>query len=238
MSASGSALYSKLQAANPRLPIESVDTPSFAEFGRLIDGLPTNPLVDWMSANVPIGFDVAYQRSVGAMEDLAGPPGPGHSERSWKQWATRSVFGGGAAQVGWVAGRNSSLNAFEYHKSSECLIAATPLVLLIGRMGELEAYASFDSSRARAYFVEQGQAIELYANALHFSPIMAEASGFRAAIILPLGTNAPIEGIDPTIPGEDGLLRAERKWLLACPDTKPAKSGARVGMENVTINPA
>lgn len=228
---SGTALLARLRGANPGLRLSAAAEPRFAEFGRLIPGLPTAGLLEWLSANVPIGPEVAYQRSVGPLEDLPGPGG-----RSWKQWAGRSLYGGAPAQVGWVAGRNAELNAFEYHKASECLVAASPLVLLLGRFADLESYARFDSARVEAFLLAAGEAVELYATSLHFSPLMAEPGGFRAAIILPLGTNAPLEGIDPGLPGEEGLLRAERKWLLACPDSRPARSGARVGMDNLRLN--
>lgn len=234
------ATLARLRAANPSLELFAAEAPEFAEFGRLAGGLPTGPLVEWMSAYVPIGEAVAYQRSVGALEDLAGPQGQGPQgqglrARTWKQYASTVFFGGQAAEVGWVAGKNARLNAFEYHKSSELLVAATDLVLLLGRLSELKDFARFDSSRVRGFVVARGTALELYASTLHFSPIMAEPSGFRAAIILPLGTNAPLEGMDTGLPGEEGLLWAERKWLLACPDSKPAANGARVGMENVEV---
>ena len=227
---SGAESLGRLRAANPGLSLASAGDPSFAEFGRLIDGLPVGALVEWMKARVPIGPEVAYQRSVGDLEDLPGPSG-----KTWGQWASRSMYGGAPAQVGWVAGRNARLNAFEYHKASECLVAATPLLLLLGRMADLENFTRFDSAKVRGYFVSAGRAIELYATSLHFSPAMTEPGGFCAAIILPLGTNAPLEGIDSGLGGEDGLLRAQRKWLLACPDTKPARGGARVGMENIEL---
>ena len=226
----GAESLARLRAANPALALDSTADPSFAEFGRIIRGLPVAPLVEWMRAKVPIGPEVAYQRSIGDMEDLQGPAG-----KTWGQWASRSLYGGAPAQVGWVAGRNARLNAFEYHKASECLVAATPLILLLGRMADLEGFARFDSAQVRGFFVTAGTVLELYATSLHFSPVMAEPRGFCAAIILPLGTNAPLEGIDSALGGEDGLLRAERKWLLACPDTKPARAGARVGMENIEV---
>ena len=226
----GAVLLARLREANPDISLAPATDPSFVEFGRIIDDLPTAGLADWMSANVPVDPEGGYQRSIGAMEDLVGPSG-----KTWRQWASRSLYGGAPAQVGWVAGRNTRLNAFEYHKASECLIAATPLVLLLGRMADLEDFSRFDSAKVRGYFMEAGMAIELYATSLHFSPVMAEPGGFRAAIILPSGTNAALEGIDSGLHGEDGLLRAERKWLLACRDTKPARAGARVGMENIEL---
>ncbi|MEI6875476.1 MAG: DUF4867 family protein [Spirochaetota bacterium] len=229
------AALARLRAANPTLELFAAEAPEFGEFGRLVEGLPTGALVDWMTANVPIGEAVAYQRSVGELEDLVGPEGRAGRDCTWKQYASAVFFGGQAAEVGWVAGKSSQLNAFEYHKSSELFIAATDLVLLLGRLSELRDFARFDSSRVRGFVVGRGTALELYASTLHFAPIMADPSGFRAAIILPLGTNAPLENVDTGLPGEEGLLWAERKWLLACPGSKPAAKGARVGMENVEV---
>jgi hypothetical protein len=231
LAAADEAALAGLRAANPGLGIFAAGGPEFAEFGRLLEGLPTRGLVEWMSASAPIGDGVSYQRSIGAMEDLAGPGG-----RTWKQWASSVFFGGQAAQLGCVHGTNLRLNALEYHKASELLVAGTSLVLLLGRISELEDFSRFDSSRVMAFLVPEGAAVELYASSLHFSPVMASRGGFRAAIALPLGANAPLEGVDARLPGEAGLLRAERKWLLACPGSKPAAAGARVGMDNLELS--
>jgi len=229
-SAAATSTLEGLRAANPGLALFGIEDSEFAEFGRVIRDLPTALLVDWMTPNVPIGEDVAYQRSVPSMEEL-----PLEGFGTWKRWASAKFFGGQEAEIGWVAGRNSRLNAFEYHKSSELLVAGTDLVLLLGRLSELEDFSRFDSSRAKAFFLKSGTAVELYGTTLHFSPLMAALPGFRAAIILPLGTNAPLDAPDARLPGEEGLLWAERKWLLACPGSKPALAGARVGMENVEL---
>jgi len=230
MSAAASAPLESLRRLNPALRIVHARSAEFAEFGRVLEKCPTAGLVDWMSANVPIGDGVSYQRSVTNLEDLARPDG-----RTWRQWASACFFGGAGAQAGWVAGRNTSLGAFEYHKSSELLVAATPLLLFLGRLSELENFERFDVAQVVGVVVDRGVALELYATSLHLSPLMVDRGGFRAAIILPAGTNAPLEGADASLPGEEGLLRGERKWLLACAGSRQEKLGARVGMENLEL---
>ena len=132
--------------------------------------------------------------------------------------------------MGWCAGFNQRLNAFEYHKSSEITVAATDLVLLLGRLQDVQDFARFDARNVEGFFLPRGTAVEVYATTLHFAPVMTSPQGFQAVIILPIGTNAPLEKVDTNLPGEEGLLWMTNKWLLACQDSNPAKKGARVGI--------
>lgn len=55
-------------------------------------------------------------------------------------------------------------------------------------------------------------------------------------VVLPRGTNGPKPALT-VLNGEDELLTACNKWLLAHPDSSEAKSGAKVGLrgENIDI---
>ena len=61
------------------------------------------------------------------------------------------------------------------------------------------------------------------------------AKGFRVLVALPKGTNTDKPEIKND--GDDALLWACNKWLLAHPDSAEAKAGAYVGLtgENIKI---
>ena len=79
-----------------------------------------------------------------------------------------------------------------------------------------------------------GTAVELYATTLHYAPCSAKEGGFRCVIILPKGTNEdlPFAAADK---GENRLLTAVNKWLIA--HEEASIEGAFCGLkgENVTI---
>lgn len=239
-----------LRSRNPELPLHTADSPAFSSYGRVLTCPDTARLVEALKREAPIGEGTAYQRSVTGLEDAECPEGgqtsregqtlgrPGPlPHRTWKQYLGSVVFGGLPVQIGWCAGRNSRLNALEYHKSSEVLVAGTDLLLLLGFLWDLERHRSYQASRVQGFLVRKGQAVETWATTLHFAPVMVDASGFRAAIALPAETNAPLPGLDPAAEGEAGLLWAVNKWLIACPGSGPAKKGARVAVDrNIEVN--
>lgn len=210
---------------NPGLVIHRCSDPAFRPYGRILDGLDTTGILSWMDTKVQTPEAPDYQRSVPGLEDLPGPTG-----RTWKQWASTRFYGNFPAQLGYVAGKNTKLNALEYHKSSEITIAASDFILLLGKLQDIEGFRTYDPNLVEAFWVERGMAIETYATTLHFAPVMASHGGFQAVIILPLGTNGPLEAVDTSAPGEDGLLWMTNKWLIACPDSRPASRGALVGI--------
>ncbi len=249
---------SRLRALNPELFLNTCDDPAFAAYGRVLTGLDCAGLVAHLKQHAAIGDGTAYLRSVPGLEDLPGPalPLPFDSETgrggtlggstlspgatpigplphsTWKQYFKATVFGGLPVQIGWVVGRNTGLNALEYHKSSEITVAATDLILLVGQLSDIQDYKSYDPARVRGFLLHQGQAVETWSTTLHFAPVMTSTEGFRAAIVLPAETNAPLEAVNPGQDGEPGLLWAVNKWLIACPGSGPAGKGAHVGIHH------
>lgn len=129
------------------------------------------------------------------------------------------VFGYIDIQLGYCNGRNRSLSALEYHKSSEIIVATTRCILLLGKPEDLITEydhegefvkASYHSKKCVALYLEEGEVIELYPRVLHFAPIKVDSNGFKVIIILPKGTNTPIDKYH-----EDKLLFMTNKWLIA-----------------------
>ncbi len=141
----------------------------------------------------------------------------------------REVFAELPIQAGWCYGGGKSMNGVEWHKSSEVVVAACDCVLVLGDARDIED-DTFDSAKGVALSLKRGEAVELSPMTLHLAPL-AVGEYFKAAILLPRGTNAPLEG------GIDGTLRAVNKWLLVHPDNKRGiELGGKTGVTGVNIS--
>lgn len=144
----------------------------------------------------------------------------------------KQVFGGMEIQIGYCYGFNDSLNALEWHKNAEIGVALTDLILLLGDIREMQD-GKYDSKNLKAFLVKAGEAIELYATTLHFCPINAKKEAFGNVVILPRGTNTPLE--EKSL---DKRLISKNKWLIIHPEfTKQVELGRVIGIvgENVKI---
>ena len=194
---------------------------SFGKYGRVLTEFPFEKILKEME-HTPLPEDVIYVASVEELEAL--PEAEAVSQKG---------FGGLPIQIGYCNGDNYSLNAVEYHRSSEIDIAVTDLILLLGCQQDIQEGDVYDTSKIEAFFVPAATAVELYATTLHYAP----CGHFRVVIALPEGTNTDKPAIENTIP-EDQYLWARNKWLIAHPDTSEAKQGAYIGIsgENIDIS--
>ena len=125
----------------------------------------------------------------------------------------KNMYGQLPIQVGYCNGRNRKMNAMEYHRTSEINVAATDLVLMLGRQQDVGEDGTYDTSLAEAFLVPAGTVIEVYATTLHYAPCHVEEDGFRCVVILPKGTNTDMEPVEELF-FEDKLLFAKNKWLI------------------------
>ena len=70
-----------------------------------------------------------------------------------------------------------------------------------------------------AFLVPAVTGVEVFATSLHYAPCGVDGQGFQVAIVLPQGTNYPLEGAHQKVeqgkaPSEDALLAATNKWLI------------------------
>ena len=70
-----------------------------------------------------------------------------------------------------------------------------------------------------AFLVPAGTGVEVFATSLHYAPCGVDGQGFQVAIVLPQGTNYPLQGTHQKVdhgcaPSEDALLAATNKWLI------------------------
>lgn len=184
------------------MTIQKVTDSSFKKYGRVLEGYSISQIVREME-HTPLPKDVIYVPSVEEMEML-------QEAADFKNRA----FGGLPIQIGYCNGDNRKLNALEYHRSSEIDIAVTDLILMLGREQDIEEDDTYDTSLVEAFFVPAGTAVELYATTLHYAPCTAAAGGFRCVVILPAGTNTELN-FPVGDKGEDRLITAKNKWLIA-----------------------
>ncbi len=184
------------------MKIQELTDVSFGRYGKVVNGISFDKILKEME-HTPLPKDVVYVPSVETLEAL-----PEAAE------GCRKGFGGLPVQIGYCNGDNHRLNAVEYHRSSEIDVAVTDLILLLGSQQDIEEDGIYDTSKIEAYRVPAGTAVELYATTLHYAPCTAVKGGFRCVVVLPKGTNEPLT-FEPAKGGEDRLLTAVNKWMIA-----------------------
>lgn len=186
-----------LKSKNPELPIYSVEDEAFASYGRILPNVDTAAIVTAAARMENPESGASY---VPHLEEFAQLPVAAELRDLY--------FGTLPTQIGYCWGHNQSLDATEWHTSSEVNIAVTPLVLLLAHRWEI-LDGKLDASAFKAFYLPAGTAVEVYATSLHFTPCQVSDGGFGCVVALPAGTNVPLE--EKTA---DPLLFRQNKWLL------------------------
>lgn len=202
--------------------IQNVTEHAFLKYGRVLEGYEVSRLMKEME-HTPLSSDVIYIPSAEELEELPVA----------REFQNRA-YGGLPIQIGFCNGDNHKLNALEYHRSSEINVAVTDMILLLGAQQDVGSDYTYDTDLVEAFFVPAGTVVEMYATTLHYAPCTAKEGGFRCVVILPLGTNTDITW-NQQGNGEDKLLTAKNKWLIAHKDA--GIDGAWNGLigENITL---
>lgn len=206
------------------MEVKKITDSAFRKYGRIVD-LDLADLGRRLD-DTKVTEDVVYVPSDASLEDCA--------EFDDIQ---NSLFGGMPVQIGYCNGRNHLLNAVEYHRDSEINFTQTGAVLMLGCLQDVGEDYTYDTALMEAFCVPSGTAVELYGTTLHYAPCSLNDRGFRVAVILPRGTNTETPQVSGKS-GEDKLLTARNKWLIAHEDSGLGKEGAFVGLvgENLSIN--
>lgn len=205
------------------MQIQKVTDASFRPYGRVMEGFDVSRLLKEMEHTPLPADDVIYVPSVEELEAL-----------SVAEELTNRAYGGLPIQIGYCNGNNKKLNALEYHRSSEINVAVTDVILLIGKQQDMEADYTYDTSKVEAFLVPAGTVIEVYATTLHYAPCTAEEEGFRCVVVLPKDTNTELT-FTPGQEGEDRLITARNKWLIAHEDAKIEGAFCGLKGENITL---
>lgn len=198
------------------MKVKQVSEPSFKKYGRIITSVQeVLSLLEVMNeVDVPDG--VIYEPSVNALEALP-----------IAQEIQSKLFGELPIQIGYCNGHNHLLNALEYHRNSEINVAVTDMVLLLGSQQDISEDYTYDTSLVEAFYVPAGTVVEMYGTTLHYAPCSVDELGFKCIVILPKHTNLALDDCEREV-GEDRLLAAKNKWLIAHKDA--GIKGAFVGL--------
>ena len=205
------------------MKIQKVTDPAFRKYGQVLEGYDFTGLIKEMK-HTPVPEDVIYVPSVEELEAL-----------DIMKDLQNKGYGGLPVQIGYCNGHNKKLNAVEYHRNSEINVAVTDLVLLIGHQQDIEPDHTYDTSKIEAFLVPAGTGIEVYATTLHYAPCHVNEGGFQCVVVLPKGTNTDLT-FQTEKTGEDSLMTARNKWLIAHEDAKIAGAFNGLKGENITID--
>ena len=209
-----------LKEKNPSLSLLDVTHPDFSRYGRIVS-MDTAEILSVADMIERLVGGAKYVASLAEFESLSI-----HKEIQEK------IFGTLPTQTGYCYGECHTLNATEWHHSSELNIAITPLILILGKRADIRD-GVLDSGNMKAFYLPRGVAVEVYADTTHYCPIQVMEGGFGAVVALPKDTNTPLD-----VPVSDPLLFAQNKWLIAHKDASALLAkGARAGIvgENYTV---
>jgi hypothetical protein len=193
----------------------------FRKYGRIVKNIDFSTLVEEMK-KTPIPDGVVYEPAIPELEALPVA----------KEIADR-FYGEMPIQIGYCNGHNVLLNAVEYHRSSEINVAATDAVLILGLLSDVTDDFTYETAKMEAFRVPAGTAVEVYATTLHYAPCNAGDGGFQVAIVLPKGTNYPLETSHGG--GEDNLITATNKWLIGHAEGN-LPVGSHIGLIGKNLN--
>lgn len=195
--------YEIIKKLNPTLKFYKTSDAEFSEYGRIIKGIDTAEIVKVAEGIEKPETGSIYEASTSAFEAL-----------KIKNEIQDICYGELPAQIGYCYGHSNFLNGWEWHTSSEINVATTDLVLILGKVSDIKD-GKIDSSTAKAFYVEKGEIIEVYATSLHFCPCEVSKDGFGCVVALPVGTNVPLER-----EAADKLLFRKNKWIFAHVDNE------------------
>lgn len=184
------------------MEIKKITDAAFRKYGRVVKGVDFTELVEALK-KTPDYEGVAYEPSVPELEATAA-----------MKELQKVTYGELPIQIGYCNGVNYKLNAVEYHRNSEINVAATDAVLILGMQQDITDEYTYETAKMEAFLVSAGTAVEVYATTLHYAPCSAGADNqqFKVGIVLPKGTNYPLEGEHAG--NEDALITATNKWLI------------------------
>lgn len=209
-------MFENLKKQNTDFEVLSVLSDEFEHFGRVINNINEDELntIIKTTEKFTTSNGISYIPSDDELENC-----------SVSKYIENELFGTLPTQIGYCWGRNSLLNATEWHTSSEINIAVTPIVLILGDRRDIKG-GMIDSSKFKAFYLPKGTVVEVYATTLHYAPCEVSADGFGCIVALPKGTNTALE-----IEVNDKFMTAKNKWLIAHIDnTAKIKQGAIAGI--------
>ncbi|MES0341295.1 MAG: DUF4867 family protein [Candidatus Humimicrobiaceae bacterium] len=208
-------ILKELDKLNPERNIVSVFDDSFKKFGMVHKGFKTDALMNYIKHNNIVEDEIVYTADVPEMrKEIADQLNP----------IMVSVYAGMEVQVGVCYGRNSTLNALEYHNGSEVYIVGADWVMMLGLDEDIKwPEGTYDSSLIKNFYAPKGSIIELRGGCMHYAATnVYKEEGFSVIVSLLKDTNTKID-FQVGNQYRDKLIIAKNTWLLAHPEYEPAK---------------
>ena len=205
--------------------IKKVTDPAFLKYGRIIQNIGKPELKALLDAmeNTPEPDGTVYVSSDAQLEALP-----------IFKWFSDVFYGEMPIQIGYCNGHNRLLNALEYHRSSEINVGTKDMILILGLRADVQEDFTYDTAGCEAFLIPAGVPVEVFATTLHYAPCDVDGNGFRTVVVLPKGTNlepSEVHGKE----GEDKLLTATNKWLIAHKDGNCGDAFAGLKGENLSV---
>ena len=167
---------------------------------RVLD-VDTAEFVATMKAKEAIKEGVVYEPSDADLEALP----------LFKQMQDE-VYGGLEVEFGFCSGYNNKLNAVEYHRSSEIDIAATDLILMLGRQQDIDyTNNTYETKNIECFFcTSRYSSRTLCDNSSLMHHVKKIMKNSVVVVVLPKGTNLPLQAKPVENKGENQLLFAAK----------------------------
>ncbi|MBI9097439.1 MAG: DUF4867 family protein [Spirochaetaceae bacterium] len=205
---------------HPEIEILSTDSDEIIPYGRIVEGIDFSDMCA-QAISYSDREKTVYIRDLKTLRDCS-------SFLKVQNEIYRKEI---SLQTGLCYGMNNRMNGMEYHVGSEVIVAVTNLVLILGRKEEI-SHKSWDSSLAKYFYLAKGSALELFGGTLHLAPCRVSPLPFCSVIILPEGTNTPL---DEETRSDDPLLFMNNKWLICHYDSPVAEKGGFIGITGKNI---
>lgn len=187
---------------NEHIAIMDITDIEFNPYGKLLTGYNLTQIIKYAKNHIQIPAE--GNRYIPSVEELEAFP--------VAQVIRNEVYGELPIEVGYCAGQNTKLTGLEYHQGSEVVIAATDCIHIVGKLQDIKN-DTYDSSNVKAFFQPKGTAVELYSTTLHYAPCRVSDEGYLTIVILPEGTNLPLENAGSSS-GKNVLLTKKNKFLM------------------------
>lgn len=213
----------ELKRLNNHIAIINLEDLRFNQYGKVLRGYDFTEILKYAEENISIpAKENCYVPSVKELEVF-----------QVANIIRDEIYGDMPIEVGSCAGQNTALTGLEYHQGSEVVIAATDCILILGRLQDIKDN-TYDGKKAEAFFQPKGTAVELYSTTLHYSPCRVSEEGFMTMVILPAGTNFPLESTNYT---RRNILLTKKNKFLMVHNTQKAKieSGVHPGLTGELI---
>ena len=109
------------------------------------------------------------------------------------------------------------------------------MILLLGWLTDVTDEFTYATAKIEAFLVPAGTVVEMYETTLHYAPCNAADGGFKCIVVFPKGTNTPIDFTLSKV-GEDKLMTAKYKWLIAHEDAAIENAFNGLTGENITLS--